>query len=123
MNFRKFQGAIPTALAAIMVAAFATAAQAGAPAWVVDQNTGCQIWDTNPQPNESISWSGACVNGAAQGKGVVQWPSGQRYEGEVREGKLDGHGTEIDANGQRYEGEFVAGAKTALVNLAAPTCP
>ena len=54
--------------------------------WIADSTTGCQVWNGNPSPGDSISWSGSCTNGKATGKGVLQWylngnPQG-RYEGD-----------------------------------------
>jgi hypothetical protein len=122
MNFRQIQHIIPAAFVAVLVAAFALTARAGEPAWIVDESTGCQIWDNDPQPNESIHWTGACANGAAQGKGVVQWPSGRHYEGELRDGKFEGYGVEIDASGNRYGGEFHDSMRTALAAASALSC-
>lgn len=122
MNFRQFQHILPAVFAAGLVAAFTLTAHAGEPAWIVDENTGCQVWDNDPQPNESIHWSGACVNGAAQGKGVVQWPSGRRYEGALSDGKFEGYGVEIDASGIRYGGEFHDGMRTARAETSALIC-
>ncbi|MGA3399613.1 MAG: hypothetical protein ABSC95_10365 [Acetobacteraceae bacterium] len=66
--------------------------------------------NAHPQPTESITWSGGCVNGVAQGRGVLQWfengrPS-EHYEGELRGGQMNGHGILTPGNGGRYEGEF-----------------
>ena len=96
-----------------MAAAFAALALAQAQArdsgWIADQN-GCRVWDPVPAPNESVSWSGACVNGLANGTGVLQWSVNgrptDRYEGEIRAGHEQGHGVVVSAGGNRYEGEF-----------------
>lgn len=78
--------------------------------WIADRNTNCQVWNANPAPGESIDWSGPCVNGKANGKGVLQWylngaPNG-RYEGEQRDGLLNGKGIYTWTTGDRYEGEY-----------------
>jgi hypothetical protein len=79
------------------------------PAWIKDKN-GCRVRNANPQPNESVAWSGACPDGVAGGRGVLQWylngkPNG-RYEGELRNGRATGHGVSVAANGDRYDGEW-----------------
>lgn len=104
------------------------------PAWIKDPN-GCAVWSDDPQPNQTITWSGPCVNGKAHGRGAVQWfkdgeprsryegemlngkPHGRgiytgeiwdtrfRYEGEWRDGKWHGRGVITSTNGSRYEGE------------------
>src|SRR5262249_24704434 len=105
------------AATAFMLAAVApTMGQAAEPGWTADPQTGCRVWNGAPQPNESISWSGRCQNGLAQGPGVVQWledgkPSG-RDEGEWRDGKMTGRGVLTWANGNRYDGEFRDGQRS-----------
>ena len=42
-------------------------------AWVTDPKTGCKITNPNPKPNETITWTGECRNGLAQGLGAVIW--------------------------------------------------
>jgi hypothetical protein len=84
------------------------------PGWIADAKTGCRIWNPRPKPNESVTWSGACQSGLAQGRGVEQWfESGQpanRIEGELRDGKLS-RGIAIYPNGDRYDGEFLDGRR------------
>jgi len=79
-------------------------------AFIADAATGCRIWNPNPHPNETIRWSGACVNGLAQGKGRLQWLRGGAHyetdEGEWNAGRQFGHGTQQWPLG-RYEGELV----------------
>lgn len=84
--------------------------------WIADTDTGCQVWNPEPSPNESIKWSGACSNNIATGNGTVQWylngkPS-LRHEGNFREGKLNGKGVITDVNENRIEGDFVNGKRT-----------
>jgi len=80
--------------------------------WIADKN-GCRLWDPYPQPDESISWSGACKDGYANGNGAAQWFEGgqpsDRYEGEYANGHSNGYGVYSWAQGDRYEGEFKAG--------------
>jgi len=119
----------------ISVSAFGQSVQ---PGWVADARTGCKVWDANPQPNESISWSGACRNGLAQGRGVLQWfqsgqpaalakgrwqggkmnghgvvtlTNGERFDEQWKDDKRNGHGVYIYANGDRYDGEWRDGKK------------
>jgi hypothetical protein len=40
--------------------------------WIADAN-GCRVWDPNPKPNETVTWTGPCVDGFAEGQGIVQW--------------------------------------------------
>ncbi len=69
----------------------ATAVPAHAGAWVVDVKSGCQVWNPNPQLEESVAWSGSCANGRAEGHGVAQWSKGgnpsETDDGEWRDGR------------------------------------
>ena len=102
-----------------VLAAFATAAgiiiaatPAVAGAWVADAKSGCQVWNPNPQLEETVAWSGSCANGRAEGHGTAQWVKGgatsETDEGEWRDGRQTGKGTQSWATG-RYEGELSDG--------------
>ena len=98
-----------------------------------DPQTGCRVWKPSLMPNDAVTWSGACVNGLADGPGTAQWTAdgkntltyegtfrygliegegkmiavgGDRYEGHYRDGKRDGHGVYSSNTGERYDGEF-----------------
>jgi hypothetical protein len=90
--------------------AHAESSQAGD--FVADPKSGCKVWNPHPQPNEAVSWSGACVNGLAQGAGNLQWlNNGKPYEkdqGEWSEGRQSGRGTQDWSLG-RYDGELLNG--------------
>jgi len=85
---------------------------AHAGAWVIDAKSGCQIWNPNPQLEETVSWSGSCAQGRAKGDGVVQWSKGgvayETDEGEWRDGRQVNNGKQSWATG-RYEGELANG--------------
>ena len=103
------------------------------PCWLETENQpGCHLWNPNPQPNETVTWSGACVEAKASGQGRVVWrygggtttceggliagnangwgtctmPNGDRYEGEWRDSELHGRATFTGTNGDRYEGDW-----------------
>jgi hypothetical protein len=98
------------AVAALLLLAMPVLAQNAQPRWVADANTGCKVWDASPGPDDGASWSGACKNGMADGRGTLQWlDNGQpveRDEGEFRDGKMTGHGVRSFPGGSRYEGEW-----------------
>ena len=108
---------VPHSLAALALATLllaATPANTETPAqpgWIADPASGCRLWSDNPQPGQTVTWSGACTDGVAQGQGVAQWSGagslGRRYEGEIRDGKETGEGSEIFASGSRYDGDGV----------------
>jgi len=106
--------------------------------WFADKNTGCKVWSYSSYTG-TVTWSGQCVNGIAQGKGTVQWYRDNavlaeqikgyvgevkmdRYVGEMKDGKRHGKGKHIwgkevqndNGNivyeiGEIYEGDFVVG--------------
>ena len=82
---------------------------------LADPKTGCRIVRADTEPNVSISWSGDCYHGLANGSGALQWfQSGKpiaRYEGDMSDGLANGHGTITYANGSRYEGDWVNGER------------
>ncbi len=99
------------AAAALMVGLIAAAPPARAGEWIADKS-GCHVWDPNPQLDESVTWSGSCANGRAQGSGTVQWSKSgmsiETDEGEWRDGRQAGKGTQSWSSG-RYEGELADG--------------
>lgn len=106
-----------TVVIGIVLLALPAAAQTAQPGWIADRNTNCRVWDPEPEAGESVSWSGACANGKAQGRGVLQWylagkPIGGRYEGEYRDGVINGRGVYTFASGNRYDGEWRDGKRT-----------
>ncbi len=100
----------------------------------VENNANCEVWFENPRPSATVTWTGDCVNGRADGngeqtwrylkdgewkedsytgvvrdgkrhgRGVLQFLNGGRYEGDFRESKFNGQGVLVGANGYRYEG-------------------
>jgi len=86
------------------------AAWSAAPAWSIDPKTKCRVWNEEPVPNDSFTWSGACKDGLADGQGVLQWIKygrpGAKFEGTYLQGKMSGKGTYATVSGKRYEGLF-----------------
>ena len=126
---------------ALAIAAAITIASkpALAGARVADTKSGCQVWNPNPQLEETVTWSGSCANGRAEGHGTAQWVKGgatsETDEGDWREGRQTGKGTQSWATG-RYEGELADGEPNghgvlimqklryeATFAMASPTAP
>ena len=79
----------------------------------LENNPSCVVWNGNPQSNETVTWSGACVNGKARGRGAQVWRylededwKESKYTGEMKDGKRTGRGVYVWASGDRYEGEY-----------------
>jgi hypothetical protein len=79
----------------------------------LENNPSCSVWNPNPHPRSAVTWSDACVNGKAQGRGAQDWRyledeewKAEKYTGVMKDGKWHGRGVQEFANGSRYEGEF-----------------
>jgi len=63
--------------------------------WIAD-SLGCKVTNPQPQPIETITWSGHCKDGFVDGAGTVAWFSEGKVNGitsgTFKEGKLNGKG-------------------------------
>ena len=80
------------------------------PDWITTTNKPCKVWNPEPQPNESVTWSGPCKDGFASGQGILKWTENGKpdveFDGEYAEGKRNGHGVLITPDGNRIEGDW-----------------
>jgi hypothetical protein len=87
-------------------------AQSQAGGFVGDVLSGCKVWNPHPQSNETVKWTGECLDGLAQGPGSLQWFNNSKpYEkdqGEWKDGRQSGRGSQDWTTG-RYDGELVNG--------------
>ena len=106
-NFRRI-----VATAALSICMLVAARDADAGAWATDVKSGCRVWNPNPQLTETVTWSGACGHGLAEGSGTVQWLKGdvaiETDAGEWRDGRQAGKGTQAWGTG-RYDGDLADG--------------
>jgi hypothetical protein len=110
-----------TSVSARAVIACATAllslALIAAPAYAEDgfirDKKGCKVSNPSPKPDESVEWSGKCLDGYADGKGLLQWyvngAASTRYEGTLHGGLLSGRGKLTMPDGATYDGQWLAG--------------
>lgn len=81
------------------------------PDWITTANQPCKVWNPEPQPDESVTWSGECKEGLASGKGILRWTENGKpdveFDGEYKNGKRNGPGVIITPEGQRVEGLWV----------------
>ena len=93
---------------ALMLSSLAVSAAGDEVSWIADSN-GCKIANPFPQPGETVTWSGGCNKGLADGDGVMQWFIDGKpldlYEGTLKEGWAEGEGTLVREGG-RYSGEW-----------------
>jgi len=84
--------------------------------YILDQN-GCKHSNPKPVPNETITWSGKCVDGYASGQGIQQgYEDGKedfKYVGDLKRGKKHGKGTaqwyKDGKETEKYVGDFKGG--------------
>ena len=81
--------------------------------WIKDPITGCAVWNSQPEGEETISWSGGCHEDKAFGLGFLVWlTKGRltgRFEGRMESGKAQGFGKMdfwLEKGYAHYEGEF-----------------
>jgi len=110
--------------------------------WLKDGN--CALFSANAQPGGTVKWTGACLNGYAEGLGtatfthdgqeqsftaafsrgvipdghvVMRWGAGWSYEGETVDGRFNGHGVLTTDAKDRFEGEWAGGKMAGFGTL------
>lgn len=100
---------------AIAGAALAQPAAAPAPGRIVDPDNGCATSNPFPNPNETIRWTGGCVDGLLDGPGTLTWYRNgkvhERDEGTFRMGELHGEATITFADGSSIIGNYTDGKR------------
>jgi hypothetical protein len=76
---------------------------------------GCSVVNLHPAENQSITWTGGCKDGYADGDGVLEWlidgEVREHYQGTLVKGKQEGLGFERRDDGYEYEGGFKNGLR------------
>lgn len=93
--------------------------------WAEDTNSSCKIWNPAPQPNETVSWSGDCKNGFADGYGEEAWfedgQPGNVIKGTAVKGRMKGKVQVRYQTGHEYIGRLDAsGNRTGVGKFVAP---
>lgn len=105
---------MPLAVVYVAMTSAAAAAQMDLsgrdPHWIRDDATGCWAANPDPEPFESITWSGQCRDMLLSGQGTLSWYLDGRLigrdEGNFLHGELSGHGKITFASGAAFEGDF-----------------
>ena len=84
----------------------------GVACWMeISQRPGCYVWNPFPQPGETVSWTGACAAGKAQGTGTLTWAHDAGVQtntgGRLVDGEKNGHWVIRFADGDVAEGPYV----------------
>ena len=86
---------------------------AGVACWLeISQRVGCYIWNPDPQPGATVTWTGACAAGKVQGTGTLSWTydgEAQTETGRLVDGKHNGHWILRDQERTVLEGSLVEG--------------
>ena len=80
----------------------------------VSQRPGCYVWNPNPQPGETVTWTAECAGGLVQGTGTIRWITAggwQTSTGRRVDGKPDGHTIYRNEDGSVWEGPYVNGER------------
>lgn len=115
--------------------------------WIADAKTGCKVLNSSSLPNPSITWSGGCKDGKANGKGTLTGyengkmilifegvmedgqchrdcslttVDGTKYFGESKNNLRHGKGTLTYPDGAKYVGEFEKGWQHGIGTLTYP---
>ena len=78
---------------------------AGAACWMeIAQQPGCYVWNSSLATGASVTWTGECVGGLAQGTGTLTWISDgnqQTNTGRLQDGRMTGSWVVRYADGDR----------------------
>ena len=74
--------------------------------WFPTDKINCLVWNPEPQPLETVTWSGECSNGKANGIGILSWSNGDKYIGDYKDGNMHGQGTYAWEKKDQYTGEW-----------------
>ncbi len=114
----------PLAFALVISVLGASVERAHAASAWVESDGACKVESLDARPNEVFAWTGRCVEGFAEGPGVLSRSvDGQlkwTFRGLMKAGRQMGEGRLEFANGDVYEGSFVDGRRTGLGSYVTP---
>ena len=97
---------------------------AGAACWMeISEQPGCHLWNGGLALGATVTWTGECRGGFAQGTGTITWVwdgNRQTETGRLVDGQRNGHWVLRYANGNANEGPYVDGERNGhwIVRLA-----
>jgi hypothetical protein len=122
--------------AAVMTCAMSNGFAAPEGAWLTDEKTQCSLFSAGAGPGDTVTWTGDCVEGYAQGLGtatfthdgqtqsftadftrgvipdghvISRWGQGWSYDGEQVKGVFNGAGILTTDTSDRFEGQWSDG--------------
>ena len=113
-------GGVPSATALPFAGADETCAgkPVGSECWMeVANRPGCHLWNPGLAAGATVTWSGECSAGYAQGAGRVHWrydDGQQTWEGTYVDGKEHGNWVGRESDGDVAEGFYVSGQRQGI---------
>ncbi|WP_419949442.1 toxin-antitoxin system YwqK family antitoxin [Candidatus Palauibacter sp.] len=90
----------------------------GSECWMeVANQPGCHLWNGGLASGATVTWSGACSDGYAQGAGRVHWrydDGEQTWDGAYVDGKRQGNWVIQESDGDLAEGFYVNGQRQGI---------
>ena len=92
----------------------------GAACWMeLDSRPECYVWRQSLKQDESMTWTGSCTDGRADGRGVLKWAwKGTPFRvvevegtGLLRSGRMEGRWIERFSRGTVWEGLYLEGKR------------
>lgn len=98
---------------------------AGTACWKeISGRSGCYVWDPGLVLGQTVTWTGECSSGLAQGTGSLTWvfPDGDEIveTGRLRDGERHGHWVFREPDGTIGEGPMVDGEQNGDWTLRRP---
>lgn len=107
----------------LMLAILGTSAPAFAQStgeYTKTENRDCRVWNPYPAPNETVYWTGKCINGMAEGKGIIAYgnikdgrPQVSISDVTLDYGKQTGLGEYYSRTGQITKRRYEKGKRTS----------
>lgn len=83
--------------------------------WLLDEKSGCWLFNPLPVKGDKVTWSGLCQDKLASGQGTMMIYRGDAVysiqTGVFTRGSLNGQGVSGSPQTEVYEGEFVYGTR------------
>lgn len=92
----------------------------GGACWIeLDSRPECYVWRRSLKQDESVTWTGSCTGGRADGRGVLKWAwKGTPFrvvevegKGLLRSGRMEGRWIERFSRGTVWEGLYLEGKR------------
>lgn len=87
--------------------------------YAITSNKGCRVNNPSPKPNESVTWTGPCRNGLADGHGMLAWFENGKPSGEPKQEYLS-KGFFLKPAGSELPDMLVSGRSDSTCRIIVP---